>query len=103
MAVLPGLNGDVPSSPGQAAAASAVVPSASATLPEIFPIEIVPVASGVGSATPFVVPPDSWTRKYRPGAIVPVVRFVLLVPKLEPTPAYWIEYAVIEKSTVVVP
>src|SRR6266852_8740903 len=102
MAVLLGLNGDVPSSPGQATAASAVVPRTSATLPEIFPIEIVPMASGVGSATPLVVPPDSWTRKYRPGAIVPAVRFVLLAPKFEPTPAYWIEKGVIERSTVVV-
>ena len=99
------LKGDEPSSPGQVFAGnSAVVPATSATLPEVLPIAIVSVASGVGKATPLVVPPPSLIRKYRPGAIVPDVRSVLLeLLKFEPTPAYCIEYGVIAKFTVVVP
>jgi hypothetical protein len=41
---------------------SAVVDFTSATLPEVAAIAIVPVASGVGSADPFVPPEACWTR-----------------------------------------
>ncbi len=60
MSALFGLKGADPSSSGQLAADSAEVPTTSATLPEAAAIAIVPVASGAGSVTPLVVPPDSW-------------------------------------------
>jgi hypothetical protein len=45
-----------------AALFSAAVDFTSATLPEVAAIAIVPVASGVGSAVPFVPPEACWTR-----------------------------------------
>src|SRR5215813_7075925 len=97
------LNGATPSSPGQVETARAVVPTTSATLPEVEPRLIEPFASAAGKGVPFDVPPDSRTRKYLPGVMAPVVKLLLLVPKFEPTPAYCTEYGVTEKSTIVVP
>src|SRR5262245_3130541 len=97
------LNGAALSSPGHVDADKKVVPTTSATFPAVLAIAIVPVASGVGKSAPLVVPPDSRTRKYLPGATLPVVRFVLELPKFDPTLPYWTEYGVTEKSTVVVP
>src|SRR5437764_11694878 len=93
------LKGDVPSSPGHVKLASAFVPTTRATLPAVDPRLIDPVASAVGTAIPLVVPPDSCTRKYLPGAIMPVVRFVLFVPKFDPTPAYWTEWGVTDRKS----
>jgi len=49
----------------------ATVPSTNATLPAVALKSVVPVASGVGNATPFAPPEAAWTRKYWPGASVP--------------------------------
>src|ERR1043166_6384136 len=98
-----GFRGGVPSSPGQAKLGRALVPTTGATFPEGAAMAIVPVASGAGRGTPLAVPPDSRTRKYLPGTITPLTRLVFELPKLAPTLAYWTEYGVTLKSTVVVP
>src|SRR2546425_8505425 len=103
MTELFGLKGLKPSSPGQVLAGSAAVPTTSATLPEAADKTMLPVASGAGRLEVPPLPAASWIRQYFPGPITPEVRFVLFVPKLEPTPAYCTEYGVIEKSIDVVP
>src|SRR5438105_172120 len=52
-----GLVGGGASSPGQLVEATGVVPSTSAILPPVAAMAMLPVVSGAGSATPFVVPP----------------------------------------------
>ncbi len=50
---------------------NAVVVVTSATLPEVADMFVVPVASGVGSAAPWLPPEPSLTRYLEPGWIVP--------------------------------
>src|SRR5262245_32633871 len=77
MFALSGLNGAVPSAPGQIPV-SGLVPVTSATLPAVVLVRFkVPVASGTGSGAPFAPPDASRTRKYRPGRTFPAFRSVL--------------------------
>ncbi len=50
---------------------NAVVVVTSATLPVVADMLVVPVASGVGSATPWLPADPSLTRYFEPGWIVP--------------------------------
>lgn len=71
---------------GQPLPLNTVVPITSATLPSVADMLIeVFVASAVGMAAPFVVPPARLIRKYCPGVRVTEVRSSLLA--LEKLPA----------------
>src|SRR5215471_18475897 len=58
--------------PGAAPHDRAVALSTTATFPPVTARFEVPVASGVGSAAPFVPPEASWTRYRPPAGIVPL-------------------------------
>lgn len=80
--------------------ARAAVEFTRATFPAVPLMRIVPVTSGAGSGVLGVAPALSATRKYWPGAIVPV-RFVLFVQLVPPDDAYCTDQPV--RSTAVAP
>ena len=73
---------------GQPAVVVAVaVPMTSATLPSVeLMLSEVLLASSAGKATPLVVPPDSFTKKYCPGIKVPPVSAMKLLAVPEKLP-----------------
>src|SRR5215471_17893209 len=98
-----GLKGLIPSSPGQLTAGSRLVLATSDTFPALAERLMVPMASGCGKGPPTDPPEPSWTRKYCPGATVPLTISVLLLEKAPVAEAYCTEYGVTEKSTVAAP